>query len=54
MCSFVYGYALSPPILGCHFELPKKRPSKQNLIFDKDYKKVTDVSLFTFFDFVEF
>lgn len=44
MCSFIYGCALSDPILGPYFELPKKQPSNRNLIYDKPHRKITDVS----------
>lgn len=44
MCSFIYGCALSKPILGPYFELPKKHPPQRNLIFDSEYRDITDVS----------
>lgn len=44
MCSFIYGCALSKPILGPYFELPKKLPTQRNLIFDSEYRDITDVS----------
>lgn len=44
MCSFVYGCALSKPILGPYFELPPKYPPQRNLIFDSEYRDITDVS----------
>lgn len=55
MCSFIYGYALSPPILGEYFELPRNKPPKQNLLFDEDWKKVSDVSeiVFSYFDDIQ-
>lgn len=45
MCSFIYGYALSAPILGKYFELPKKNPINHKIIFDEDFKSITDVCL---------
>lgn len=43
MCSFIYGCALSEPILGPYFELPKKQPQNRNLIYDKSHRHITDV-----------
>lgn len=43
MCSFVYGYALGAPILGKYFQLPKKNPTNHKIIFDEDFKSITDV-----------
>lgn len=43
MCSFIYGCALSEPILGKYFELPKPYPPKRDLIYDRNYRKITDV-----------
>lgn len=43
MCSFIYGCALSEPILGDYFELPKKVPPNRDLIYDKNHRKITDV-----------
>lgn len=43
MFSFVYGYALGAPILGKYFELPKKNPINHKIIFDEDFKSITDV-----------
>lgn len=43
MCSFIYGCALSEPILGQYFELPKKHPPNRNLIYDKSHRQITDV-----------
>lgn len=45
MCSFVYGYALSPPILGKYFELPQKTPSRPKLLFEEDFRVITDVCI---------
>lgn len=49
MCSFIYGCALSKPILGVYFELPKKYPPKRNLIFDMEHRDITDVSFYLAF-----
>lgn len=46
MCSFIYGCALSEPILGKYFELPKIHPPKQDLIYDKNHRQITDVNYF--------
>lgn len=43
MCSFIFGCALNEPILGPYFELPKKNPPNRNLIYDENYRKITDV-----------
>lgn len=53
MCSFIYGYALSPPILGKYFELPRKTLSKPILKYDEDFKSITDV-MSIWFDFAQF
>lgn len=44
MCSFIYGQALEVPILGKYFEFPKEYPPNHNLIFDRNTRKITDVS----------
>lgn len=43
MCSFIYGCALSEPILGKYFELPEIHPPKRDLIYDKSHRQITDV-----------
>lgn len=43
MCTFIFGCALTEPILGPYFELPKKQPPKRNLIYEENYRKITDV-----------
>lgn len=53
MCSFIYGCALSKPILGEYFELPKRHSPNRNLIFDGNYRKITDVNIhFTLYDLI--
>lgn len=47
MCSFMYGCALSKPILGPYFELPRKFSTQRNLMFDSEYRDITDVSAIT-------
>lgn len=45
MVFFIYGAALGKPLLGKYFELPKRSAPKRNVIFDIEYRQLTDVSL---------
>lgn len=45
MCSFIFGCALSEPVLGPYFQLPKKMVSNYNLIHDMNQQNITDVSM---------
>lgn len=43
MCSFIFGSALTEPILGQYFELPKKIRHKPKVIGEENNYKITDV-----------
>lgn len=51
MCSFIYGCAITKPILGEYFELPGRHPPNRDLIFDEHFRKITDVIIYFTNDF---